>query len=285
MPRSRGRSTLGSRLLYAACLAVSSHPAACRWKKARAANVSGVRPVGGLPLTKRPKGDILRSLLKGRRLVIVAAGVGAVLVAAGIASASILSNGGVVTACVNSSGIPKLISAGAKCHRHEARITWNQSGRTGPPGPTGATGSTGATGATGATGPTGPFPATLPSGKTLTGAYAVVFQAAAGNAFEADAYSYAFPLATAPTVHYIPMGGTPPAQCPGTVAAPAAAPGNLCVFEDDGFNLAALGVGFRIIDTTTNTSGASGKMGFEIQLGSAAAGLTESVGTWAVTAS
>jgi hypothetical protein len=158
-------------------------------------------------------------------------------------------------------------------------------GTNGTNGTNGAAGATGSTGTTGPTGAAGPFPATLPSGKTLTGAYAVVFEAAAGNAFDADAYSYAFPLATAPTVNYIPMGGTPPAQCPGTVAAPAAAPGNLCVFEDDGFNLAAAGVGFRIIDTATATPGESGKMGFEIQIGAAAAGLTESLGTWAVTAS
>ena len=155
-------------------------------------------------------------------------------------------------------------------------------GTNGTNGAAGATGPAGATGAAGPTGPAGPFPAALPSGKTLTGAYAVMFQAAAANNFSANGYSYAFPLSTAPTATYIPMGGTPPSQCPGTVAAPAAAPGNLCVYEHSAANLAG-SAGFLIADPTTNTAPFSGKMGFYLQIQSAASGLTYSDGTWAVT--
>lgn len=38
-------------------------------------------------------------------------------------------------------------------------------------------------------------------------------------------------LSAAPTAHYIESGAVPPADCPGTAAAPNAAPGHLCVYE------------------------------------------------------
>jgi hypothetical protein len=89
--------------------------------------------------------------------MVLASGVVAVLVAAGIASASIPSSDGVFTACLNGAGIPKLIdpSTGARCHGHDQQVTWNQTGPTGQAGATGATGATGGKGATGATGATG----------------------------------------------------------------------------------------------------------------------------------
>ena len=156
-------------------------------------------------------------------------------------------------------------------------------GTNGAKGAVGATGQAGAAGATGPTGPAGPFPASLPSGKTLTGVYTVEFQAAGAASFNANAYSYVFPLGTAPAVNYIPNGGTPPAQCPGTVAAPAAASGNLCVYEHAASNLAGGGGGFIIADPATNVGSSSGKLGFSVQIQSAALGLTYSNGTWAVT--
>jgi hypothetical protein len=39
-------------------------------------------------------------------------------------------------------------------------------------------------------------------------------------------------MSTAPTPHFINLGTTPPAQCPGTAANPQAAPGHLCLYED-----------------------------------------------------
>ncbi|MGN6217439.1 MAG: hypothetical protein ACTHN7_10875 [Solirubrobacterales bacterium] len=111
-------------------------------------------------------------------------------------------------------------------------------GATGPKGATGAKGNNGTPGApgvTGATGPTGPtgetgFTSTLPSGKTETGRWAW------GKTTKTQvqvwtSISFNIPLATAPTLHFIPAGGTPPAACPGTEQNPAAEPGNLCVYE------------------------------------------------------
>lgn len=43
--------------------------------------------------------------------------------------------------------------------------------------------------------------------------------------------SFGVTLSAAPTTHFIPAGATPPADCPGTLAAPNATPGHLCVYE------------------------------------------------------
>jgi hypothetical protein len=57
-------------------------------------------------------------------------------------------------------------------------------------------------------------------------------------------------LSSAPTVHYVETGAAPPAQCPGTVSAPDAAPGHLCVYETGSGGLAAASI--------INFAGASG---------------------------
>ena len=102
-------------------------------------------------------------------------------------------------------------------------------GPAGPVGPTGATGATGAQGAQGIQGPAGPFPESLPAGKTLRGNYAT---AAGGTPFVMFAgIEFGFRLAETLTARFIPAGGLPPAQCPGTANNPQAAAGNLCVYE------------------------------------------------------
>lgn len=56
-----------------------------------------------------------------------------------------------------------------------------------------------------------------------------------GDYFVGD-LSFGVTLAAAPAAHYIRVGAPPPAECPGTVAAPRAAAGHLCVFEAQAFN-------------------------------------------------
>jgi hypothetical protein len=85
---------------------------------------------------------------------------------------------------------------------------------------------------------------TLPAGKTLTGVWAASGYGSEGFPEEGLGYastgvSYALPLSVAPgnsTTHLIKKGETPPAECPGTAEAPAAAPGNLCVFITNEIN-------------------------------------------------
>jgi len=135
-------------------------------------------------------------------------------------------------------------------------------------------------GAVGPTGPAGPLPATLPSGKTLTGAFGMRGDAAAGSEAVEDGISFQFPLASSPTVHVIAPSDTPPAECPGTSLAPAAMPGQLCIF---------FGFDSGNISTFSFYSAADGGSsifthGAVPYIRAAAAGYYESSGTWAVTA-
>lgn len=123
-------------------------------------------------------------------------------------------------------------------------------GPAGPPGPvsTGPAGPKGDPGATGPAGPQGTYPEVLPAGKTLRGVLAP------------GPITFPLPLASAPT-------GVS-TSCGGSVAAPAAPAGTLCLFLRTG--------SVTVTDPTTGAAGSSSRFGF------VAAGDGE--GTWAVTA-
>jgi len=166
-------------------------------------------------------------------------------------------------------------------------------GATGPQGLKGATGATGATGpqglkgdtgAPGATGPQGlkgdtgapgPFPATLPSGKTLTGAYAGQDGDIGNTAFAYAAVSFPFPLASPPTLRIV-TNGTKLPQCQGTVANPTAAAGNVCIYR--GLDSAPPGA-FPPDGGTIGTSGNTG-----LVLANQSKDNAFLYGSWAVTA-
>ena len=104
--------------------------------------------------------------------------------------------------------------------------------------------------------------------------------AAAGNEVVEDGISFQFPLAVSPTVHLVQPGDTTQPECPGTSTAPAAQPGNLCIyFAFDSGNISQFATysaadGFGTIYTH----------GAVVYIRSTAAGYYESAGTWAVTA-
>jgi hypothetical protein len=87
--------------------------------------------------------------------------------------------------------------------------------------------------------------------------------------------SYQFPLAASPAINVRPIGATPTAACPGTVANPQAAPGNLCVYQqrNDG-NLV-----FSVLNEVQG-----GRFGAVLYFPAAAGANYEYEGTWAVTA-
>jgi hypothetical protein len=145
--------------------------------------------------------------------------------------------------------------------------------------PAGATGATGAQGAKGDKGDPGPLPDTLPSGKTLRGAWGGGVTVTAGGQVFETSISFAFPLASAPTIHIIQAGGVPPTQCPGTAANPQADPGHLCVYvrvANNGTTVGSYGpddqtnprFGLVLLKASANASGAN----------------NETAGTYAVTA-
>ena len=140
-----------------------------------------------------------------------------------------------------------------------------------------------------------PFKSTLPSGKTLTGFYAI--EGEAQDADENMGTEISFPLAleTVPSVEVLEVGEPATANCPGSASNPEAAPGFLCVYE--GYNAASVNFPF----TTNRKSGstfvrdfrktfflvgtnASTIYGAKIRVLSMNAGLLISSGTWAVTA-
>ena len=129
----------------------------------------------------------------------------------------------------------------------------------------------GPAGAAGPAGPPGPFPDTLPSGRTIRGAFIMGGTAAKAGDQAFSSISFAFALAAAPTFRFIREGTAPPAQCPGNADFPKANAGNVCIYET-----------FR-----SNTAGgqAAGitRSGAMIFINATAAGGFISLGTWAVT--
>jgi hypothetical protein len=124
---------------------------------------------------------------------------------------------------------------------------------------------------------------TLPEGKTLTGVWTASGYGSEGFPEEGLGYastgvSYALPLSVAPSnaeIHFIKEGETPPSECPGTAHAPAAAPGNLCVFVTNAIN-ALRGGAYPGVHSVTS--------GFTLTAFSEAKGVVLLEGTWAVTA-
>jgi hypothetical protein len=120
----------------------------------------------------------------------------------------------------------------------------------------------------------------LPPGKTMKGSYMVGAMSSGGTYYGLAVFSFPQQLAANPIPHYMAVGATPTAQCPGSNDAPAAAPGHLCIYENAKSNVAT----FTISDPARNLANTSGRWGAYIQITAAAAGLFYSNGTWAVTA-
>jgi hypothetical protein len=115
---------------------------------------------------------------------------------------------------------------------------------------------------------------TLSAGKTERGVYHV--DAFKPDSFGDAAVSFPIPLAKAPKLHFIQMGATPPAACPGTALRPKAKPGHLCVYEADEENRADMSVPFGYGDSRD-------KLGFQLEVQPASSSdYMMSKGTWAV---
>lgn len=141
-------------------------------------------------------------------------------------------------------------------------------GKQGPIGPRGLQGSP------------GPFVDVVPSGKTLVGAYAVRYQAAAGDENHVGAISFGFKFSPAPTPHFIMQGSVPPPECPGNGLNPQATPGNLCIYETAQSNRNT-----PIVFDVNYDPGVVSPFGAIVFVASTGAGQGQTVGSWAATAS
>jgi hypothetical protein len=199
-------------------------------------------------------------------------------------------------------------------------------GKTGPRGPAGAKGATGATGTTGpvgATGPTGATGATGPTGtpgangtngangapgeKGATGSPWTAGGTLPSKATETGTWVFSTPEALEPfvsisftiplaeglegsQVHYVGQNGGG-SECPGTVSEPAAAKGQLCVYEGTMSNpgieteagIAKAFIYPPVVGRSAFSPGAS-VSGAVVQFVSAHSENTAGSGSWAVTA-
>jgi hypothetical protein len=125
----------------------------------------------------------------------------------------------------------------------------------------------------------GSLPATLAHGKTLRGAWGLSAMASSTADDETDSISYPIHLAKNVTVVVRPVGAGSSHNCPGTVTAPQARAGFLCVYVGAGENHDAISHYSPIDGNDTNY-----KYGAVIIWVPIAPGFTFASGTWAVTA-
>jgi hypothetical protein len=155
-----------------------------------------------------------------------------------------------------------------------------KAGAAGPVGPVGAPGAVGPQGPGGAPGPAGPAGAlasVLPAGATETGVFGGTDKdkSAGATALAYAPISFAVPLAAAPEPHYVAPNGSPTADCPGSLEAPAATSGQLCVYG------AEQSATPELQDATSGKDDEASAYGLIVAVGGAT-GTAYISGTWAV---
>jgi hypothetical protein len=126
--------------------------------------------------------------------------------------------------------------------------------------------------ATGAAGP-------LASGQTLIGYVDSAGNVQPGEIAPETSISFPIPLASAPALHIIPVGGPSTGACPGTASSPSAAGGNLCIYESTTVGT----TGFSLPDGLNPVAGPT-RFGLPGLLGASGNGDYIARGAWAVTA-
>ena len=140
--------------------------------------------------------------------------------------------------------------------------------------PAGAPGPQGAAGQTGPPGSPATYPSVLPSGRTEVGVFSArEFASGAGKATSTP-ISFPIPLSAAPT----DVVFAPDPSCTGSVSAPTASPGTLCIYPGQTVNASE----FATDDQGTN--GGVSPQGAGLQVVAVNAGDTIAQGSWAVTA-
>jgi hypothetical protein len=119
-------------------------------------------------------------------------------------------------------------------------------------------------------GPAGPITGALPAGVTLRGWFDLDAVAAAPGQVTGGSISFGLSLSTPPIVTIVPVFGPATTLCPGSVSAPKAARGYLCLYESS-------------IHNTPDINHITAAFGTELFIDATAAGRFYVDGTWAVT--
>ncbi len=123
----------------------------------------------------------------------------------------------------------------------------------------------------------------IPSGRTVTGAYGALGTADGAGDFRLSTFSFGGSLAVDPSMSLISSGGAPTPSCPGSADDPQAAPGHLCVYERINSNT-SFQCPVRVTAPGLVCATQGDPFGAGVGISSSEAGLSYSVGTWAVTA-
>jgi hypothetical protein len=125
------------------------------------------------------------------------------------------------------------------------------------------------------------FAGVLPSARSLRGTWAVSGGSDGNPTTVSGAVSFGVVLASAPAPTFVADGDSPSASCPGSVVAPTAARGHLCIYENSGSaNVGS--VTLRAPGSSTDPSAAP--FGTLVIVDSAGDGPVTDGGSWAVTA-
>jgi hypothetical protein len=133
-------------------------------------------------------------------------------------------------------------------------------GLQGAAGATGSKGDMGAKGDTGDRGVPGPLLQIVPSGVTIHGAWG--FEGEPSGYYLGAVVSYPLQLPAPPTGAVFSTDGLAKTHCPGSVSAPAADPGYLCVYR--GYDVNAL-VGYYVGNPETGARSATSVYGFNVE--------------------
>jgi hypothetical protein len=197
------------------------------------------------------------------------------------AATQIPGSDGVIHACYQtSSGTLRVVAAGKKCGRSARALAFNQLGRQGPAGAKGAQGSAGPQGVAGPQGGPGQpgnpaaYPTILPSGRTEVGVYSTRIKSSAAGETIAAAITFPIPLAAAPSPKI-----DPDPSCTGTVSAPTAPRGVLCIYPGQTVNASLF-----VTDDQGNVGSASPQGAAVQAFANAGSADTIAQGSWAVTA-
>jgi hypothetical protein len=224
--------------------------------------MSGLQGPAAAPRA-RPSRRPLSTVLIASVCAALAGALAGAVIAAGAAGTA-----GEIHACASKHGGALRLPKHGKCRKSERSLRWGRQGAHGTPGARGAAGAPGRSALD-----------TLRAGEGLHGIWEIH-----GNTGAVERQQITLPVPAPQQIDGNHVIIAPSASCPGTLAAPAAAPRFACVYVSSlttGAQLGGIGA-FRPSDVDVTLDGS--RYGFGIVGTRSAAGGWRALGTWAYTA-